>query len=66
MVNNDRFLGNYRAMRFEEAAADLAMLRAAPPGELGNVYALYQARLDQFALDPPPPGWDGVFRAEHK
>ena len=63
---HDRFLADYRAMRFGDAASGLARLRAEAPADLENVYAEYQGRLEGFAAAPPPPGWDGCYRAEHK
>jgi adenylate cyclase len=62
---HDRFLANYRSMRFAEAASDLEMLKPKTP-LLEKVYAEYQARLAAFALEPPPADWDGSYRAEHK
>jgi adenylate cyclase len=63
---HNRFLDNYRTMQFPEAASDLERLRAMAVPELDKVYAEYQARLDHFAVEPPPLDWDGAYRAEHK
>ncbi|MCC2689862.1 MAG: adenylate cyclase [Rhizobiaceae bacterium] len=63
---HDRFLADYRGMRFCEAASGLARLRATSPAELETVYALYQARLEHFRENPPPPDWDGSYKAETK
>ena len=63
---HDRFLGNYRSMRFDEAANDLALLKKTAPAQLEKVYAEYQHRLDAYLVTPPPTDWDGSWRAEHK
>lgn len=63
---HDRFLASYRSMRFDEAANDLALLRKTAPEQLAKMYAEYQHRLDAYLVAPPPPDWDGSWRAEHK
>jgi len=63
---HDRFLGVYRAMRFDEASSDLARLQATAPAELHKVYAEYRRRIDAYMIEPPPADWDGSYRAEHK
>ncbi len=63
---HDRFLASYRAARFDEAAGDLLTLETSAPAELSKLYAEYRRRLDTYLLAPPPPGWDGAYRAEHK
>ena len=63
---HDRFLANYRSMRFDEAANDLALLKETGPAQLEKVYSEYQGRLDAYLVTPPPAGWDGSYRAEHK
>ena len=63
---HDGFLAKYRGRQFAEAAADLDALRAKAPEQLAKVYAEYRARLDRFAIEPPPLDWDGSHRAEHK
>jgi len=63
---HDRFLADYRGRRFCEAEAGLARLRVFAPAELETVYAQYQSRLGGFAANPPPPDWDGSYKAEHK
>ena len=63
---HERFLGRYRTMQFEDAAADLALLKSRAPSELEKVYDEYQLRLAKYAVEPPPAGWDGSYRAEHK
>jgi adenylate cyclase len=63
---HDRFLANYRSMRFADAASDLALLKASAPAQLAKMYAEYQHRLDAYLVTPPPADWDGSWRAEHK
>ncbi len=63
---HDRFLANYRSMRFADAAADLALLKETAPAQLAKIYAEYQHRLDAYLVTPPPIDWDGSWRAEHK
>ena len=63
---HEQFLGNYRAMRFDDARSDLDSLEQRAPAGLGKLYAHYRARLLEFAVTPPPAGWDGSYRAEHK
>ena len=61
-----QFLTNYRAMRFAEAASDLDSLEGSAPALLDKVYAEYRLRLGAYMVSPPPAGWDGSYRAEHK
>ncbi|MGE3968518.1 MAG: CHASE2 domain-containing protein [Dongiaceae bacterium] len=60
---------NYRSGRWAEAAAALADLEAIAAAEfpyLQALYGLYDRRLAEFRADPPPPEWDGVYRASTK
>jgi len=63
---HDRFLSNYRSMRFGEAAEDLTQLKKTGPAQLAKLYAEYQHRLDAYLVTPPHADWDGSWRAEHK
>ncbi len=63
---HDRFLANYRSMRFADAGQDLALLKNTAPTELQKAYSEYQGRLDSYLATPPPADWDGSWRAEHK
>ncbi|MFN7173244.1 MAG: adenylate/guanylate cyclase domain-containing protein, partial [Thermaurantiacus tibetensis] len=57
----------YRAQHWEEAAAHLDRLAAlAPAFGLEKLVALYRARVERFAANPPGAGWDGVAEAESK
>ncbi len=60
------FLVAYRAGEWDAAERALAQLRAADGGELAGLCAVYAERIAAFRLDPPPPGWDGVYVAETK
>lgn len=63
---HDRFLACYRSMQFEEAASELRLLKVSAPAELQMLYWEYEARLEAYQVTPPPAGWDGSWRAEHK
>ncbi|MEW9805745.1 CHASE2 domain-containing protein [Mesorhizobium sp. ZMM04-5] len=63
---HDRFIAGYRAMRFQDAAGDLKLLKASAPAELQGLYSEYQERLDAYLATPPSADWDGSYRAEHK
>ncbi len=56
-------LAAYRNRDWEAAAAQVAELREAADGRFIALADLYQERIDDFRADPPPPGWDGVYRA---
>jgi adenylate cyclase len=57
-------LAAYRACRWDEARAAFGAALACLPGD-GPSRALL-ARIDQWQADPPPSGWDGAWRMEHK
>jgi adenylate cyclase len=63
---HERFLADYRSMRFAEAAKNLALLMKSAPAQLAKMYGEYQHRLDAYLVTPPPADWDGSWRAEHK
>ena len=63
---HDAFLAHYRAMRFGEAADCLDRLEAEAPAHLRKTYAEYRGRVNDYLVAPPPSGWDGSYRAEHK
>ena len=53
------------AKDFQRARSLLDQCRAAPDTfALSPLYDLYQQRLDEFAVSPPSPDWDGVFNME--
>nr|MDJ0896557.1 adenylate/guanylate cyclase domain-containing protein [Alphaproteobacteria bacterium] len=65
---HDIMMTAYRTMQFDKAAATLAACRerSKPVYDLSALYRLYQIRLDHYAENPPPSGWDGVFVATTK
>jgi adenylate cyclase len=63
----NQFLAAYRGQRWCDAEG-LAE-RCRPLCErlgLGDLVALYEQRIRQFAISPPPAHWDGVFVAQTK
>lgn len=64
--NHDRMLAAYRRVDLDGAAAALQEARATAPGQLAGLYDLYAERIAAFRTDPPPAGWDGVYRATKK
>ncbi|MDX1668888.1 MAG: adenylate/guanylate cyclase domain-containing protein, partial [Limnobacter sp.] len=58
------FLEEFRAQRWDEAAAKLDELQALE-GEQ-TLYRLYYDRMEVFRDDPPGEGWDGVTKFETK
>jgi adenylate cyclase len=65
---NERMIGHYRAMRWDEADAALdAMADIVSPGPgMAGYIELYRARVAELRTDPPPPGWEGVHVAQMK
>ena len=59
------FLERYRARDWEGARTAMARCREAWPG-LAGYYAVFERRIRDFMTTPPPPDWDGVYRAETK
>jgi len=57
-------LAAYRAGRWDEARRAFNAALEALPGD-GPSLALL-ARIDHFAANPPPSGWDGSWQMEHK
>lgn len=56
----------YREMRFDESQAHLNKCREMRP-DLNVLWDdVYQMRLDDYLINPPPADWDGVFRATSK
>lgn len=62
---NERMLNAYRACRWQEARAALIEGHMAAP-HLSGYFDLYKDRVEQCEAEPPPSGWDGVFRAKEK
>ena len=57
-------LAAYRAEKWDDARRAFNAALEAAPGD-GPSLALL-ARVDQFAANPPPSGWDGAWQMEHK
>jgi adenylate cyclase len=64
--NHDRMLAAYRNVDLDGAAAALEEVRALAPRQAAGLYDLYAERIAAFRTDPPPAGWDGVYRATKK
>ncbi len=63
---HDRMLAAYRAVDLDGAAIALEEARAVAPRQLSGLYELYAERVAAFRSDPPPQGWDGVYRTTKK
>jgi len=61
-----RLITAYRAADIEAAEAALAEARQLGAGRVDDLYRLYAERLADMRLDPPAPGWDGVYTARSK
>jgi adenylate cyclase len=60
-------LAAYRKQSWSEALAALRSCRQEVNGlDMGVFCDLYEARIQEFKLDPPPPGWDGVATMQTK
>ena len=58
---------SYRARNWSEARkAQKACSKLAGKFELEEFYRLYLIRINEFAKNPPPKDWDGVYIAETK
>ena len=64
---NSSMLEAYRDRRWERARALAQECKELDPGlELELLYDLYEARIEHFESEPPPPDWAGVYVAETK
>ena len=59
-------LAYYRKQEWSEAREALALCRGFGVADLEPLYALYEARIANYKLSPPPADWDGVYTAEEK
>ena len=66
LENHGRLIAAYRAADVAAAEAALPAVRAIAPAALEKLYDKYSERLAAMRLDPPAPGWDGVFTAKEK
>jgi len=58
-------LAAYRRQDWQAARAALALCRPLAPS-LAALYDVYEQRIVDFKISPPPPDWDGVFVATTK
>jgi adenylate cyclase len=58
-------LGAYRRQDWPAAHVALAFCRPLAPA-LAALYDVYEQRIAEFEVSPPPPDWDGVFVAASK
>lgn len=64
---HSRMLAEYRAQRWDEAAAALALCRdRAADLPLAELHTIYEGRIAAFRSAAPAPDWDGVFVATAK
>ncbi|MBI2255751.1 MAG: adenylate/guanylate cyclase domain-containing protein [Proteobacteria bacterium] len=63
---HDAMLGAYRDQSWSSARASLALAREAAPEALAKFYDMYEARITDYATNPPPKDWDGVYVAMTK
>ncbi|HVI90608.1 MAG TPA: adenylate/guanylate cyclase domain-containing protein, partial [Dongiaceae bacterium] len=59
-------LGAYRQRDWDLATAALAACREVAPTGISGLYDLYERRIAEFRLHPPPADWDGVYVAMSK
>ncbi len=63
---HDAMLAAYRAQSWSSAKASLLLAREAAPEALSKFYDMYEARISEYAANPPPEDWDGVYVAMTK
>jgi adenylate cyclase len=63
---HDAMIAAYRHQEWAKALDHLASCRAQAPEILQGVYELYERRIEDLRLAPPPADWDGVFAALSK
>lgn len=59
-------LAAYRRADFATAATKLNDCRIADVFGLDGLWKLYSGRIEHYTSNPPPEGWDGVYKAETK
>jgi adenylate cyclase len=59
-------MADYRAMRFAAASRRVEELLVSAPEMLREFYGVMAVRIAEYAQNPPPPEWDGVYRAKGK
>jgi adenylate cyclase len=63
---HDAMLRAYRDQSWSSARASLVLAREAAPESLAKFYDMYEARIAEYAANPPPEDWDGVYVAMTK
>ena len=62
-----RVLAAYRKQDWSEALAALGACRQKMNGvDMAAFCELYEARIEELKVNPPPPGWDGVATLQTK
>jgi len=61
--SHDAMIGAYRGRKWAEGLAQLETCRTQAPEILQPVYQLYEERIGNFRVSPPPADWDGVYAA---
>jgi adenylate cyclase len=60
---HDAMIAAYRRQDWAHALAHIESCRSQAPEILQGVYELYERRISELRLAPPPPNWDGVYAA---
>jgi adenylate cyclase len=63
---HDAMLSAYRGQSWSSAKASLVLAREAAPESLAKFYDMYESRIAEYAANPPPEDWDGVYVAMTK
>ncbi len=61
-----KFINAYRSQRWDMALVIAKSLRTAWDGKLKDYYEMMITRIGEMKLNPPGPGWDGIYRATSK
>ena len=64
--NHDAFLAAYRAQDWIAAREHLRRCRESDRQQLGMLYDVYEARIEEFSNNPAIADWDGVYVAQNK
>lgn len=60
------FIEKYRAQSFEKAKKLIVNLKNSAFEDFKDIYSVYEERIDDYLLNPPPENWDGVYIATGK
>jgi len=63
---HDAMMEAYRTMQFEKAEKLLAECRRFGDKRLDHLYGMYEERIAEYKVNPPPPDWDGAYIATSK